>query len=45
METDDLRSQAWGHIDSFLEPIVGKAGETGASNSGSGVLGDAAVSA
>src|SRR4051812_22782991 len=49
METDDLRSRAWGHIDSFLEPIlqpvVGKAPVSGAQASGSGILGDAAVSA
>jgi lysophospholipase len=45
METDDLRSQAWSDIDRFLEPIVGKAGEPLDSDSGSGILGDAAVSA
>ena len=45
METDDLRSQAWGHIDSFLEPIVGKAIESAPDPSGSGILGDATVSA
>ena len=44
METDDLRSRAWGHVDAFLEPIVGKASGSGTQASGSGVLGDAAVS-
>jgi lysophospholipase len=44
METDDLRSQAWADIDSFLEPIVGKAIKSNVDTSGSGILGDAAVS-